>query len=99
MRIQCNIISKRQMKSWIKWKKTYDQVINWVLLTKSYWQTHTYRSLQPFNFFINYTVISFKTNLYSKFSLSIFRIIQKRRDMTEYCVRHMQYVVKKKTIR
>jgi hypothetical protein len=50
-----------------KMEKTYNQVINWVLLTKSYWQTHTYHSLQPFNFLINYTVISLKTNLYSKF--------------------------------
>jgi hypothetical protein len=31
-----------------------------VLLTKSYWQTHTYRLLQPFNFFVDNTIISLR---------------------------------------
>ena len=39
-------------------------------INESHWQTHTYPSLLPFNFFIDHTIISFKTNLLSKFLLS-----------------------------
>ena len=51
------------MKSWIKWKKTYNKVINWVLLTKSYWQTHTYPSQQPFNFFLSIHMAKNRINI------------------------------------
>jgi hypothetical protein len=45
-----------------------------VLLTKSYWQTHTYQSLYPLIFFID-TAIPLKTNLYPKSYYQLFRII------------------------
>ena len=34
-------------------------------INEKHWQTHTYPSLLPFNFFIDHTIISFKTNLLS----------------------------------